>query len=98
MTKIFDCNKKSLSRWINRYKTDKNVKKQSRNTPSYKVKSKHVKYALELIKDNKHSTMEHLEKKLKFKKRELNKEYKKLRNKIKENIKTLIKNEVKDKI
>ena len=40
---IFDCNKKSLSRWVNRYRTNKNVKRQSRNTTSYKVKNKHVK-------------------------------------------------------
>jgi len=64
---IFDCNKKSLSRWVNRYRAERNIKRHSRNSTSYKVKNKHIKYALELLKDNKHSTMEYLAKKIKEK-------------------------------
>ena len=64
---IFNCSKTSLYRWIERYKTDKQIKRNSRKSISYKIKSKHVKYALELLKDNKHSTMEYLAKKIKEK-------------------------------
>jgi transposase-like protein len=64
---IFNCSKTSLHRWIEQYKTDKQIKRNSRKSISYKIKNKHVKYALELLKDNKHSTMEYLAKKIKEK-------------------------------
>ena len=36
--KIFKCSRRSLMRWVNRYKTDGNVDIQYRNPIAYKVK------------------------------------------------------------
>ncbi len=62
---IFNCKKQSLSRWIKRYNTQHNIKRNSRQSISYKIKNKHIQYAKELLKDEKHSTMEALKKKIK---------------------------------
>ena len=65
--RIFDCSGKSLFRWVDRYITEKQIKRHNRQSVSYKIKNKHVKYALELLKENKHMSMEYLAKKIKEK-------------------------------
>ena len=71
---IFDCGKTSLKRWIDRYETKKEIKRQNRKAVSYKITEKQVKYALELLKKNEQITMIELAKliKKKYKDFELN--------------------------
>lgn len=64
--RIFDCSRKSLFRWVDRYVTEKQIKRHSQQSISYKIKNKHVRYALELLKENKHMSMEYLAKKINF--------------------------------
>lgn len=64
---IFGCPKQSLSRWIQRYNEIKNVKRSDKISISYKIKQKHVDYALKLLTENKHYSMEELVKRIKKK-------------------------------
>jgi hypothetical protein len=59
--KIFDCKKSSLKRWIQRYKTSKNLTRRNRKPVSYKITKPQVKTALELLKQNEQLTMNELE-------------------------------------
>jgi len=54
---IFECSKKSLSRWYRRYKQDKSIKRYNRKPISYKITKKQVKYALEMLNSNEQITM-----------------------------------------
>ena len=58
--KIFKCSRRSLMRWVNRYKTDGNVDIQYRNPIAYKVKKEHVDFLLQEIKKNKTIVIEDL--------------------------------------
>lgn len=58
--KIFDCKKSTLQRWINRYKTSKNLTRRNRKFISYKITKPQVKTALELLKQNEQLTMNEL--------------------------------------
>lgn len=69
---IFNCKKQSLSRWVERYNDQNNIKRNSRSSVSYKIKSKHIEYANELLKKDKHLTMEALAKKIKEKYNDFN--------------------------
>lgn len=64
---IFNCSKASLARWVDKYENNNNLNRKKREYKSYKVKKKHVEYALKLIKDNKQITMKELSKKIKAK-------------------------------
>jgi transposase len=62
---IFECSKKSFSRWYRRYrryKKDKSIKRYERKPISYKITKKQVKYALELLNSNEQITMSELRK------------------------------------
>ena len=59
--KIFDCKKSTLQRWIQRYKTSKNITRRNRKSVSYKITKPQVKTALELLKQNEQLTMNELE-------------------------------------
>ena len=59
--KIFDCKKSTLQRWIQRYKTSKNLTRRNRKPISYKITKPQVKTALELLKQNEQLTMNELE-------------------------------------
>jgi transposase len=59
--KIFDCKKSTLQRWIQRYKTSKNLTRRNRKSVSYKITKPQVKTALELLKQNEQLTMNELE-------------------------------------
>ena len=59
--KIFDCKKSTLQRWIQRYKTSKNLTRRNRKPVSYKITKPQVKTALELLKQNEQLTMNELE-------------------------------------
>ena len=59
--KIFDCKKSSLKRWIQRYKTSKNLTRRNRKPVSYKITKPQVKTALELLKQNEQLTMNELD-------------------------------------
>ena len=50
--KIFDCKKSTLQRWIQRYKTSKNLIRRNRKSVSYKITKPQVKTALELLKQS----------------------------------------------
>jgi len=59
--KIFDCKKSTLQRWIQRYKTSKNLTRRNRKSVSYKITKPQVNTALELLKQNEQLTMNELE-------------------------------------
>jgi transposase len=52
VSKIFNCSKQSLYRWIDRYKKNKTLKRQNRKTISYKITKEHLSYALKKLKEN----------------------------------------------
>jgi transposase len=58
--KIFDCSKSSLQRWIQKYKTSKNLTRKNRNPVSYKINKEQVKTALNTIDKNEQITMNEL--------------------------------------
>jgi transposase/transposase-like protein len=58
--KIFNCKKPSLHRWIQIYKTKKNLQRKPRTAISYKVKKEQVKTALKLVDNNEQLTMDEL--------------------------------------
>ena len=58
--KIFKCSRRSLNRWIERYNKTGNVIRNNRNTKSYKVRSKHVKFIIETVKKYPEITMKDL--------------------------------------
>jgi len=59
--KIFDCKKSTLQRWIQRYKTSKNLTRINIKSVSYKITKPQVKTALELLKQNEQLTMNELD-------------------------------------
>jgi len=48
--KIFGCTKSSLQRWVQRYKTNKNLSRHNRTPISYKINKEQVKTAINLLK------------------------------------------------
>jgi len=52
VSKIFNCPKQSLYRWIERYKKLKSLKRQNRKAIYYKITKEHLSYALEKLKEN----------------------------------------------
>ena len=64
---IFKCSERSLKRWIERYKNNNSIKRQSRKSISYKVTKEHVKYAIQKLKENEQITMQELHKLIKKK-------------------------------
>ena len=58
--KIFDCKKSTLQRWIQRYKTSKNITRINRKPISYKITKLQVNAALDLLKQNEQLTMNEL--------------------------------------
>jgi transposase len=67
--KIFDCNKSTLQRWIQIYKTNKNLTRKNRKPISYKINKEQVKSAVNMIDKNGQLTMDELlfDMKLKYK-------------------------------
>ena len=58
--KIFDCSKSSLQRWIQTYKTSKNITRKNRKPISYKINKDQVKTAVNMIDNNEQITMDEL--------------------------------------
>ena len=65
--KIFKCSPRSLMRWVERYKKDGNVDIHYRKPVAYKVKKEYVKFLLDELQNNKTSTLQELNQKLKDK-------------------------------
>ena len=82
---IFGCKKQSLSRWIDRYLSENSIKRHNRISLSYKVKKKHVKYAIKKLKENEQITMYELVKIVKKKYNDFNITPRQLRNVIRDN-------------
>jgi transposase len=61
---IFKCSERSLKRWIDRYEEEEEIKRHNRPPVAYKMKKKHVDYALKLLKANEQLTMDELSKQL----------------------------------
>lgn len=57
---IFKCSSRSLMRWVDRFQTEKSVKRHNRSPVAYKVKQEHIKIILEELKRNKTITIEDL--------------------------------------
>ena len=51
--KIFKCSRRSLMRWVKKYKTDGKITGYKRTPKAYKVHKEHVKFLLQEIKKNK---------------------------------------------
>jgi transposase len=58
--KIFKCSRRSLIRWVKRYKNEKSIKRHNRKPISYKIKLKHINYMKKLVKNNKTITIKEL--------------------------------------
>ena len=58
--KIFKCSRRSLMRWVERYKKDGNVDIHYRKPVAYKVKKEYVDFLLQELKKNKTITIEDL--------------------------------------
>ena len=67
VSKIFNCPKQSLYRWIERYKKLKSLKRQNRKAISYKITKEQLSYAIEKLKKNEQLTMKELKKIIKKK-------------------------------
>ena len=57
---IFGCKKSSLKRWIQQYKTRKNISRKNKNAISYKIKKEQVKTALNILDTHEQFTMSEL--------------------------------------
>jgi len=58
--KIFKCSRRSLIRWVKRYKNEKSIKRHNRKPISYKVTLKHINYMKKLVMNNKTITIKEL--------------------------------------
>jgi transposase len=58
--KIFNCSRRSLMRWVEKYKTDGKITGYERTPKAYKVHKEHVDFLLQEIKKNKTITIEDL--------------------------------------
>ena len=58
--KIFKCSRRSLMRWVEKYKTDGKITGYERTPKAYKVHKEHVAFLLDEIKKNKTITIEDL--------------------------------------
>ena len=56
--KIFNCSRRSLMRWVKKYKTDGKITGYKRTPKAYKVHKEHVEFLLQEIKKNKTITIE----------------------------------------
>lgn len=65
--KIFKCNRRSLMRWVNKYKQTSKILRQNRKPVAYKLQKDEVKYILKLIENDKTITMSDLLNKIKMK-------------------------------
>ena len=61
---IFKCSRRSLMRWVDKYKKDGEITGYERIPKAYKVHKEHVKFLLDEIKTNKTVTMEELKTKI----------------------------------
>jgi transposase len=58
--KIFKCSRRSLMRWVEKYKKDEKITGYERTPKAYKVYKEHVEFLLGEIKKNKTITIEEL--------------------------------------
>ena len=65
--KIFKCSRRSLMRWVNKYKQSNQILRQNRKPVAYKLQNDEVKYILKLIENDKTITMSDLLDKIKMK-------------------------------
>jgi len=70
--KIFKCTPRSLMRWVERYKNERNVNIHYRKPVAYKVKKEYVKFLVDEINKNKTITLHELNQKLKDKYKDAN--------------------------
>ena len=50
VSRIFQIGEKTFKRWLKQYREDKSLERKTRSAVAYKVKEKHVKYILKLVK------------------------------------------------
>jgi transposase len=58
--KIFKCSRRSLMRWVDKYKKDGKISGYDRTPKAYKVYKEHVDFLLQEINKNKNITIEDL--------------------------------------
>ena len=64
---IFKCSRRSLMRWVNKYKQSNQILRQNRTPIAYKLQKNEVKYILKVIENDKTITMSDLLNKIKMK-------------------------------
>lgn len=62
--RIFDCKRRSLMRWVEKYNTNNEIKRKNRKFVSYKVKKEHINFIQLEIDKNRTITMEQLRDKI----------------------------------
>jgi transposase-like protein len=67
LTNIIGVNVRTFRRWLSNYNSGISLKRQNRESVSYKIKQKHVAYSLKIIKKNQHISIKKLWLKLKAK-------------------------------
>ena len=69
--KIFGCSKRSLMRWVDKYKSTNNITRKKRGYSAYKISNSHISFIKQQLKQNKTITMDKILTKLKTKYPEL---------------------------
>ena len=57
---IFNCNRRSLKRWIEKYDKENRITNNSKSSISYKLRKIHLDYLLKLLKNNEQITLKEL--------------------------------------
>ena len=65
--KLFKCSRRSLMRWVNKYKQTSEISRQNKKPVAYKLQKNEVKYIIKLIESDKTITMSDLLNKIKMK-------------------------------
>jgi transposase len=75
--KIFECNERSLKRWVERYETKKNVDRKTRKLGSYKLEKQHIQFIKETLRNHNDIQMNFLHEllKVKFPKLDISRQY-----------------------
>ena len=57
LCKIYECSVRSLMRWVDRYKVNKEIRRHNRKSYSYKITKKQVNYIINEVQNNKTITI-----------------------------------------
>ena len=74
---VFECNERSLKRWVERYDKNKNVNRKTRKLGSYKLEKQHIQFIKEILRKHSDIQMNFLQEllKSKFPKLDISRQY-----------------------